>query len=564
VIIDDIDRLEDSEIATLFKIVKLAADFDHVSYVLSFDHEVVSKSLSKKYSWRDEVGESFLEKIVQVPLGLPRASEEVLGAMALRDVGKVVDLAGVNISEADVRRFNEIFVVHLMKSLNTPRTVKRIVNAASFSVPLIGSEVNVADLLVIECFRVLAPTVVRRLQGARDALLGRPYDLHLEGADAFIKGRVEWLVEEVEPELQSGISAVLRDLFPRIERAFSNHIFDDEAAWTKDRRICSSQYFERYFAYGIPPGDISDAEVAAFLDLLDSQEVNTITIELRRLFSIAKSDRVILKLRQTEADISAARAKVLAQVPCNTGGELPGLDAAPIQAAMSPFGQASASVTMLINRLDRSDRREFTEALLLDSSTIPFAAEVLRWVHGQSQDIHPDEVRVLSQADLELITATFAGRLATSDEQRPLFASFPRQAPMLYQWWGQGADYDVIHAALAQQCDGNIDNAVAFVSCFMIGDAAKQTGPLLEQLVIGPMYDLMVKLIDPDVLARTFMIGFDLDNKGPFPSNRSSLSFDERVAMRFVDFHRNRLSQAATTSTDAEASSDFDPVPAAE
>ena len=98
----------------------------------------------------------------------------------------------------------------------------------------------------------------------------------------------------------------------------------------------------------------------------------------------------------------------------------------------------------------------------------------------------------------------------------------------------------------------------------MIGDAAKETGPLLEQLVIGPMYDLMVKLIDPEALVRTFVIGFDLGNKEPFPSDRTSLSFGERIAMRFVDFHRNRLSQVATTSTDADESFDSDPGPPSE
>ena len=50
IMIDDIDRLDDTEIATVFKLVKLAADFTHTAYVLAFDYDVVATALSKRYA----------------------------------------------------------------------------------------------------------------------------------------------------------------------------------------------------------------------------------------------------------------------------------------------------------------------------------------------------------------------------------------------------------------------------------------------------------------------------------------------------------------------------------
>ena len=66
VLIDDIDRLDKSEIQSVFRIVKLTADFDNVSYVLAFDEEMVAASLGERYSANAAeyrtAGTKFLEK----------------------------------------------------------------------------------------------------------------------------------------------------------------------------------------------------------------------------------------------------------------------------------------------------------------------------------------------------------------------------------------------------------------------------------------------------------------------------------------------------------------------
>ena len=74
--IDDIDRMDNEEVATLFKLVKVAADFEHISYVLAFDDEAVARALTKKYGGTEESGRRFVEKIVQLPFALPVASRQ--------------------------------------------------------------------------------------------------------------------------------------------------------------------------------------------------------------------------------------------------------------------------------------------------------------------------------------------------------------------------------------------------------------------------------------------------------------------------------------------------------
>lgn len=65
VVIDDIDRLNNSQIRAIFQLVNSLAGFPNMIYLLAFDREIVVQ-------WpcgRAEVcGEEYLEKIIQVPL----------------------------------------------------------------------------------------------------------------------------------------------------------------------------------------------------------------------------------------------------------------------------------------------------------------------------------------------------------------------------------------------------------------------------------------------------------------------------------------------------------------
>jgi predicted KAP-like P-loop ATPase len=50
--IDDIDRLPNENIQELFKVIKLMGDFNYVTYILSFDRDVVTQALAQTYSYQ--------------------------------------------------------------------------------------------------------------------------------------------------------------------------------------------------------------------------------------------------------------------------------------------------------------------------------------------------------------------------------------------------------------------------------------------------------------------------------------------------------------------------------
>jgi predicted KAP-like P-loop ATPase len=119
IMIDDIDRLDDGEIATVFKLVKLAADFSY-TYVLAFDQGVVAKALAKRYADSEGSGSSFIEKIVQVPIELPRAHEGILQDITVEAMGKVLHGAAAQLIDDDANRFALVFQRYLDPTSELP------------------------------------------------------------------------------------------------------------------------------------------------------------------------------------------------------------------------------------------------------------------------------------------------------------------------------------------------------------------------------------------------------------------------------------------------------------
>lgn len=64
VVIDDIDRLSNTQIRDIFQLVKQVADLPKMIYILSMDRDVVTRALNDVQHFD---GNEYLEKIIQVP-----------------------------------------------------------------------------------------------------------------------------------------------------------------------------------------------------------------------------------------------------------------------------------------------------------------------------------------------------------------------------------------------------------------------------------------------------------------------------------------------------------------
>ena len=260
VVIDDVDRLDKNELFQLFKLIKIAVDFKNVVYLIAFDDKVVSDALGERYLGGNESGQSFLEKIIQIPLHLPLIEQSALDNYVLQGIDDLLNGFKYEIDDDEVRRFREMFDEYVSGQIRTPRMANRYLNSLKFILPLTGKEINFVDLLIIEAIRMLYPEEYKKMRLKKKSLSG-------QGREEFMdeKRAREKLKQEVETLVGDNqkLQGLLCELFPAVDNAFKDFggSYQDLKEQKKLRRVASPDYFDRYFTYGIPMGDVSDVAV---------------------------------------------------------------------------------------------------------------------------------------------------------------------------------------------------------------------------------------------------------------------------------------------------------------
>lgn len=166
VLVDELDRIEDDEIRAIAQFVRAVVDFKGVSYVLAYDAKRVIQALGSGVGEDDaaERGRHYLEKIVQLPISIPIVFVEELTEMLNAELRALSDA-----------ELPEEFHIHpryvalierlVVKTVSTPRDIKRIVGAFNVLRGLVRTEVDWIDLLG---FVVLSAKFPRTLEMVRD------------------------------------------------------------------------------------------------------------------------------------------------------------------------------------------------------------------------------------------------------------------------------------------------------------------------------------------------------------------------------------------------------------
>jgi len=540
VMIDDIDRLDNNEIATIFKLVKLAADFEHTAYILAFDQDVVASALAKRYPGSESSGNSFIEKIVQVPIELPPADVGVLQSMTFEAMINVLTVSGIEIDDSDMGRFASVFARSLAPHIGTPRMAKRVANAIEFVVPLVAGEVNIADLLLLETLRVLFPRVYKRMPNAKTALLGTAFDYMGHDATELVKAQVEILLEGLDPSATTHVQGVLRELFPRIERLYTNYHYGVESipGWTDSQRICAPDYFDRFFSYGIPIGDVADTDLRDFIKQLRSGTSEQIAEALGILYENSSPQRVIQKLRPLETGLDAISAKTLALAVSMQSDRLTDPLTSPMAGIVTSFAQSAMHIASLLRQLQQSDRAPLVRIVIDSSPSLPFASEVLRWSRALSGADVAEEAKVLSASEIADLEVALGERVARDAAAMPLFVSVPRYAPALYYDWLRGAGKSAVEQHLTTACSGNVENCLVLVRAFMPNAWSMVSWLPVGSQVERNTYDTIAELIDPQVLVDVFANSYPSTALEQLPNDMTGLDEQEQSAIRFVSIHR--------------------------
>jgi hypothetical protein len=260
VFVDDLDRLNDSEIRLVMQLIKSVCCFPNITYILSFDKQIVASALCNEQSGEKVGGENYLEKIVQVEFDLPPVRANDIMDITLSDVEQ---LLGERTNQIDKRRFETFLTYGLFSKFETIRQEKRFINLLSFSLGSFDSEIDYIDLIVITYLRSIDQRIIGILSNYRPWLFGRSYNSYQQD---FSNNEKQFYKELDSTNFKGTDKYLLGTLFPYMFSCCPDKIGNDYLTG----KLCNQKRFNYYLYSTLDNDDISIESVKAILKSKDA------------------------------------------------------------------------------------------------------------------------------------------------------------------------------------------------------------------------------------------------------------------------------------------------------
>ncbi|HUC95385.1 MAG TPA: P-loop NTPase fold protein, partial [Candidatus Saccharimonadia bacterium] len=394
VFIDDIDRLDKSELFALFKLIKLTGDFAKTYYILSFDDEMVAAAIGERFAHGTSTsGQNFLEKIIQVPLRIPQALSADLLDFVFELLNKILAENEIDLGKDEEQNIGLIIASNVLPRIKTPRLAIRYANSLSFLIPLLKGEVNLSDLILFEAIKIFYP---------------KHYDFIKEYPRYFIEtytaqfsnGRDNEKVEEFKNKLQelnqdlsqsekSSIISLLTHLFPRTKAALENYnSYYSQTNFEKEQRIASPKYFDKYFIYSVPRGVISDIRFDDYISKVSENVYDQVLEETMEMIIGIDASEFLTKIELYSDTLDWQSKQTLIKIISTNSedfkvvreGFLLGLQNSKSKAAI-------AIANLLVKHADYDERLEVAKSLMKSEVLFDFSVELIRWLLvGKSDD----------------------------------------------------------------------------------------------------------------------------------------------------------------------------------
>lgn len=280
IVIDDIDRLPNEQIRLIFQLINSVAGFPNITYLLSFDRDIVSRALSDVQHCD---GQEYLEKIIQVPFDIPPINKDTLNTILFKKLDELVETREGMDFDSD--HWNSVFDSCLNPYIKTLRDVNRFYNVFSFMYAGVKREVDFIDMAGICSLRVFANHIYEWIRENKYLLVGS-YSLigkSINDAEQQKKQLVE-LFEKVYPQNPQGMLNVIVSLFPKVNSKISfsyNNQMETDEMIHQAMRIASEDKFDLYFSLSLEKVKISRDEIDDSIFRMDETTLREYIIALK-------------------------------------------------------------------------------------------------------------------------------------------------------------------------------------------------------------------------------------------------------------------------------------------
>lgn len=260
--IDDIDRLTEEEILTLFRLVKNIADFPKVIYVLAYDRPIVADALSKVHTNR---GYEFLEKIVQVSFTVPKIRQSDLYRVFKSDFEQIVSNFNNNLFDSE--HFEEVLSCLFGVYITNMRDCNRVLNSFAIKYNMKTKNYDIGDLLGVTVIDLYE-------QDAYRIIMNNKYELcmvHDGIASSLDSKAAKALYDDIASAVKGDKVNFLKMftmMFPDFMKAVNEADNTKMNIWTTGSdvgRINDIENFDNYFCLSLDDGIVDNRQVMEFL-----------------------------------------------------------------------------------------------------------------------------------------------------------------------------------------------------------------------------------------------------------------------------------------------------------
>ncbi|MFT3893378.1 MAG: P-loop NTPase fold protein [Anaerolineales bacterium] len=548
IFMDDIDRLDKDEIHAIFRLIKLSANFENIVYILAFDPEIVEDALSERYFTKKKAaGQNFLEKIVQVPANLPKIPANDLRRFCYKQVDKAIQLNEIELTETEVQEFIRGFITGIEIMLETPRMALRYGNMLNLSLPLVKGEVNIAEFMLIEAIRAFYPDAYEVIKGNREAFTAPALggmNSHPSEKDN-LKKVVNTSFEGLTAEEKNNLNNLLTILFPRLKTIYGNTFYTAEwdKTWSEQKRIASNEYFDRYFTYSIPIGDMSDILIDNFIQSLEDIETEELITFLRKELNSQNAESFVTKLNQKLEKIHPKGKVKLAICLSIFGNSFP--NPKDLFSFTLPFSRAAMFISRLIESLPAdADKADLAIQVINVAEPIPFAYEITKWLRTKKSD----GTEIFLPSDMQKISVALANRIeAFAAQKNDFFGEYEDQAPHLFWFWREFGSKENANKYLKDFLTANINNVHKLLDSIVPIAYPMDGSPPHKSEFQRSQYNYLQSFVDVDLLNELLKttFGAELESEQyPYDFGESS---ELRFARQFAWIHKYVLHEKQNT-----------------
>lgn len=307
VIMDDIDRLTNSQIRDIFQLVKQVGNFPNIIYVLSMDRNVVCRALEEVHNID---GSEYLEKIVQIPFEIPALMKPQIREIFLAKLNDTIKDIFDDITWNE-NYFNEVFNNCIEPYIKTLRDVNRVINTFQFRYRLLYKETAFEDMLALTTIEVLAPQLYQWIGNNKDLLCSTSIhsleSLYRDKKDYRIKicNELERLcinVDEAIKFLTTLFPVFENDIDERNVRCISSNI-------REAMRVAQEDRFNTYFVF-----DLSSIAIPRHIinNCIYTLDLNTLMVMITKFNDEGNIEYFIDELRSLVNTIPSERLGLLA------------------------------------------------------------------------------------------------------------------------------------------------------------------------------------------------------------------------------------------------------------